>query len=74
MARVTFEVRASCARGSDAGTELDRLAFEGEKQIRPNTIGAFGSVAAHFATGGKGQGRNRLRRGGTIGEGYPANV
>ena len=61
---------------SISGTELTLayLALEGTKQIRPDAIGPLGSFAAHFAFGGKGRRRCRLRRNRNLGEGHPANV
>jgi len=32
----------------------DDVALEGAKQIRPDTVGAVGSIAAHFAIGEEG--------------------
>ena len=59
---------------SEAELTLAYLALEGAKQIRPDTIGPLGSVAAHFALGEEGRRRRRLRRDRNIGEGHPANV
>jgi len=52
----------------------DNVALEGAKQIRPDAVGPVGSVAAHFAIGGEGRRRYRLRRDGNLREGDPANV
>jgi len=61
---------------SVSGTELtlECIALEGERQIRPDALGALGSVATHFAIGEEGRRRYRLRRDRNLGEGHPANV
>ena len=38
---------------SEAEVTFDRLAFEGTKQIRPDSVGHSGTVAADFAFGGQ---------------------
>jgi len=52
----------------------DDVALEGAKQIRPDAIGPVGSVTVHFAIGGEGRRRCRVRRDRNLGEGDPANV
>jgi len=52
----------------------DDVALEGAKQIRPDAVGAVGSVTAHFAIGEEGRRRCCLRRDRYLGEGNPANV
>jgi len=52
----------------------DGVALEGAKQIRPDAIGPFGSVATRFAIGEEGRRRCRVRRDRNLGGGDPANV
>ena len=61
---------------SASGTELtlDCVVIEGTNQIRPDAVGAPGSVAAYFTFGEEGRRRCRLRRDRNLGEGNPANV
>ena len=57
IAEVTFEVRAryGCIM-SEIEVTLDHIALEGTKQMRPDTVKPFRSVAAHLAFCGQGRG------------------
>jgi len=39
----------------DTEVTLDRIAFKGTNQIRPDAVWSFQSVAAHFAVRGQGR-------------------
>jgi len=59
---------------SGAEVTLNRLALAETKQIRPDAVGPFGSVAAHFVLCRQGRRYNRLRRDRDVGENHPRNV
>ena len=59
---------------SETTLMLGGLALEGTKQIRSTAVVPSRSVAAHFAHGEQGRGRNRLRRDETLGGDHPADV
>ena len=52
----------------------ERLALEGTKQDRQDTVGSSGEVEAHFTFRGNCRRRNRIRRNGPLGGDHPSNV